>query len=45
MGIILQHLNQTVTHDQIMNQLWGLGADPISSVVAAQMRLLRRRIA
>jgi len=27
-----------------MNQLWEVGAEPISNVVAAQMRLLRRKI-
>lgn len=28
-----------------MNQRWKLGADPISNVVAAQMRLLRPKLA
>lgn len=41
----LHHPNQIVTRDQIMNQLWELGAEPLSNVVAAQMRLLRRKLA
>jgi len=40
----LQHPNQIVTRDQVLNQLWELGAEPSSNVVAAQMRLLRRKL-
>lgn len=40
----MKHPNQIVTRDQIMNQLWEIGAEPISNVVAAQMRLLRRKL-
>ncbi len=40
----MNHPNQIVTSDQIRNQLWDMGAEPISNVVAAQMRLLRRKL-
>lgn len=40
----MQHPNQIVTRDQVLNQLWELGAEPSSNVVAAQMRLLRRKL-
>jgi len=40
----MKHPNQIVTREQIMNQLWEIGAEPLSNVVAAQMRLLRRKL-
>lgn len=40
----LQHPQQIVTRDQLLNQLWEIGAEPLSNVVAAQMRLLRRKL-
>jgi DNA-binding response OmpR family regulator len=40
----MQYPNQVVTRDQIINQLWEIGAEPISNVVAAQIRLLRRKL-
>jgi DNA-binding response OmpR family regulator len=40
-----KHPNQIITRDQILNQLWEVGAEPVSNVVAAQMRLLRRKLA
>jgi DNA-binding response OmpR family regulator len=40
----MKHPNQIVTRDQIQNQLWEVGAEPVSNVVAAQMRLLRRKL-
>ena len=40
----MMHPNQIVTSDQIRNQLWEMSAEPISNVVAAQMRLLRRKL-
>ncbi len=40
----MTHPNQILTRDQVLNQLWELGADPSSNVVAAQMRLLRRKL-
>ncbi len=41
----MRHPNQVVAREQIMNQLWAIGSEPISNVVAAQMCLLRRKIA
>ncbi len=40
----MKHLNQIVTTEQIRNQLWEVSAEPVSNVVAAQMRLLRRKL-
>lgn len=40
----MKHPNQIITTEQIRNQLWEVSAEPISNVVAAQMRLLRRKL-
>jgi DNA-binding response OmpR family regulator len=40
----MQHPNHILTSDQIRNQLWEIGADSFSNVVAAQVRLLRRKL-
>lgn len=40
----LKHPYQIVTRDQIIEQIWEVGAEPLSNVVAAQMRLLRRKL-
>lgn len=40
----MKHPNQILTRDQLMNQVWDAEADPISNVVPAQMRLLRRKL-
>ncbi|MBD2772073.1 two-component system response regulator RppA [Iningainema tapete] len=40
----MKHPNQIVTTEQIRNQLWEVSAEPGSNVVAAQMRLLRRKL-
>ena len=40
----MKHQSQVVTSQQIMNQLWEVGAEPTSNVVAAQIRLLRRKL-
>jgi DNA-binding response OmpR family regulator len=42
---LMRHPNQVLTTDQIRSQLWSLGSDSFSNVVAAQMRLLRRKLA
>ncbi|MEB3355284.1 MAG: two-component system response regulator RppA [Synechococcales bacterium] len=42
---LMEHPNQILTRDQVLNQLWEIGAEPNSNVVAAQMRLLRRKLA
>lgn len=41
----MKYPNQIITRDQIRNQLWETTAEPISNVVAAQIRLLRRKLA
>ncbi len=40
----MSHPTQTITRDQILNQLWESSSEPISNVVEAQMRLLRRKL-
>lgn len=41
---LMEHPGQIVTREQVLNQLWEVGAEPNSNVVAAQMRLLRRKL-
>lgn len=38
------HPQQILTRDQILDQLWEIGSDTISNVVAAQIRLLRKKL-
>lgn len=40
----MRHPNQIVSTEQIRNQLWEVSAEPVSNVVAAQVRLLRRKL-
>ncbi|MBE9216469.1 response regulator transcription factor [Plectonema cf. radiosum LEGE 06105] len=40
----LKHPHQILTTDQIRNQLWQINAETGSNVVAAQIRLLRRKL-
>ncbi len=40
----MKHPGQVVSSQQLINQLWEVGAEPISNVVAAQIRLLRRKL-
>ncbi len=42
---LMRHAGQIITGEQLLAQLWEVGAEPSSNVVAAQMRLLRRRLA
>ncbi|MBR8830517.1 MAG: Transcriptional regulatory protein TcrA [Chroococcopsis gigantea SAG 12.99] len=42
---LMKHPNQIMTTEQIRNQLWELDSESVSNVVAAQMRLLRRKLA
>ena len=41
---LMKHPGQVVSSDQLMNQLWESGAEPTSNAVAAQIRLLRRKL-
>jgi DNA-binding response OmpR family regulator len=40
----MQHPHQVLSHDQIRSRLWDLTDESISNVVAAQIRLLRRKL-
>lgn len=41
---LMRHPDQILTRDQILNQLWEIGEEPISNVVSAQVRLLRQKL-
>ena len=42
---LMQHPDLTLTHDQIRNRIWSLDSESASNVVAAQIRLLRKKLA
>jgi OmpR-family two-component system manganese-sensing response regulator len=44
LAYLMQHPNQLLTHEQIYQQVWGEGEKPGSNVLAAHIRLLRRKI-
>lgn len=41
---LMRHPNQLLTHEQIYQHLWGEDTQPTSNALAAQIRLLRRKI-
>lgn len=41
---LMQHPNQLLTHQQIYDAVWGPSDQPSSNALAAQMRLLRRKV-
>jgi len=41
---LMEHPDQILTQAQVLNHLWEFGSEPISNVVAAQVRLLRRKL-
>ena len=45
MTYFMEHPDQLISGSRLRNQLWNLQQDPISNVVAAQVRLLRRKLA
>jgi two-component system Ni(II)/redox-responsive regulator NrsR len=45
MSYFMEHPDQLISGSRLRNQLWNLQQDPISNVVAAQIRLLRRKLA
>lgn len=45
LGYFLEHPGQIIPGSRLRNQLWNLHQDPVSNVVAAQVRLLRRKLA
>ncbi|WP_293126266.1 two-component system response regulator RppA [Microcoleus sp. bin38.metabat.b11b12b14.051] len=42
---LMKHPNQTLSRDRLLTQLWETDAEPISNVVSARIRLLRRKLA
>lgn len=40
----MRHPRQILTRDQLLERLWELGSEPVSNVVAAQVRLLRKKL-
>jgi DNA-binding response OmpR family regulator len=42
---LMQHPDWTLTHEQIRNRIWALDTESASNVVAAQIRLLRKKLA
>lgn len=44
LAYFLQHPNELLTHDQLQRHLWGNEYQPTSNALAAQIRLLRRKI-
>lgn len=44
LAFLMRHPNQLLTHDQIHQYLWSEAEKPSSNVLAAQVRLLRRKI-
>lgn len=44
MGYFLEHPGQIIPGSRLRHQLWDLHQDPVSNVVAAQVRLLRRKL-
>ncbi len=45
MAYFLEHPGQIIPGSRLRNQLWDLHQNPVSNVVAAQVRLLRRKLA
>jgi OmpR-family two-component system manganese-sensing response regulator len=44
LAYLMRHPNQVLTHDQIHQHLWSEADQPSSNALAAQIRLLRRKI-
>jgi two-component system, OmpR family, manganese sensing response regulator len=44
LGYLMQYAGQVVTHSQLQSHLWGQTTPPSSNVLAALVRLLRRKI-
>ncbi len=44
LAYLMEHAGQVLTHEQIQNHLWGGSTPPSSNVLAALVRLLRRKI-
>ncbi|MEO0868238.1 MAG: two-component system response regulator RppA [Cyanobacteria bacterium J06642_11] len=44
LSYLMQYPDQLLTHQQIYDAVWGTSAQPSSNALAAQMRLLRRKV-
>ena len=44
LSYLMRHPDQLLTHQQIYDAVWGTSVQPSSNALAAQMRLLRRKI-
>ena len=44
LGYLMQYPDQLLTHQQIYDAVWGTSGQPSSNALAAQMRLLRRKV-
>ncbi|WP_338462707.1 two-component system response regulator RppA [Synechococcus elongatus IITB7] len=44
LAVLMQHPGQLVSHQALQSQVWGLANPPSSNVLAAQIRLLRRKL-
>ncbi|ESA33765.1 response regulator with -like receiver domain protein and winged-helix dna-binding domain protein [Leptolyngbya sp. Heron Island J] len=44
LSYLMQYPDQLLTHQQIYDTVWGTSAQPSSNALAAQMRLLRRKV-
>ncbi|MEO0378612.1 MAG: two-component system response regulator RppA [Cyanobacteria bacterium P01_A01_bin.17] len=44
LAYLMEHPQQLLTHEEIYQQLWPAGETPNSNVLAAQIRLLRRKL-
>jgi DNA-binding response OmpR family regulator len=42
---LMQHPNLILTHEQIRNRIWTINSESASNIVAAQIRLLRKKLA
>lgn len=45
LAYLMKHPDRIISGSKIRSQLWDLDAEPMSNVVAAQMRLIRRKLA
>jgi two-component system, OmpR family, Ni(II)-responsive and/or redox-responsive regulator NrsR len=45
LAYFMEHPGEIIPGSRLRAQLWSLNEDPISNVVAAQVRLLRRKLA
>lgn len=43
-GVFFRHVDQVLTREQLLSQVWGLDFDPGSNVVEVYVRYLRRKI-